>query len=250
MSSTVKELQDMADECEKLMSDTENYGKQSVDKVNSNITNYQDATKTPATTTTTETPKTVKVGGKINAGNAKIYEYAGDTAGASQYYANDPIYKVLKIDGDWVQVRHHKLSTGVTGWFRKSQVKAYAKGTKELDKSGLVNVDELGEELILSAKNGRLTYLEKGSGVIPADLTSNLMEWGKLDPSVMLDQNRPVISAPHVTNNETVINIEYGDVLHIDNFSGDKPADLSKMIDKAFEKHMKQLNAEIRKFTR
>lgn len=126
----------------------------------------------------------------------------------------------------------------------------YKVGTTSLDKSGIINIDELGEELVLRAKNGRLTYMEKGSGIVPADLTTNLMKWGELDPSDMLDQNRPSISAPYITNNETIINIEYGDILHIDNFSGDKPADLSKMIDQAFNKHMKQLNAEIRKYTR
>jgi hypothetical protein len=111
-------------------------------------------------------------------------------------------------------------------------------------------LDELGEELVLRAHNGRLSYMEKDTGVVPADLTANLMKWGELDPSVMLDQNRPVINAPHITNNDTVINIEYGDILHIDNYSGNKPEDLSKMVDKAFDKHMKALNQQIRRYTR
>ena len=133
---------------------------------------------------------------------------------------------------------------------QKLKMPAYAKGTVSLNKSGIVNIDELGDELVLRAVNGRLSYMEKGSGIIPADLTSNLMEWGSLDPTEMLNQNRPVINAPHITNNETVINIEYGDVLHIDNFSGDNPEDLSKMIDKAFDKHMKGLNQQIRRYVR
>lgn len=251
MSSTVKELQDMADECEKLMSDTENYGKQSVDKVNSNIKNYQDATKTPTTTTTTEEPKTVKVGGKINAGNAKIYEYAGDTAGASQYYANDPIYKVLKIDGDWVQVRHHKLSTGVTGWFRKSQVKAYAKGTYGVEDDQLALLHELGDELVLSAgANGKLQYITKGTAVIPHDISENLVKLGQLDPQNILDQNRPVISAPHITNNNVELNVTFGEVVHIDHVDNAAVPNLAKTVEKQIDRYMKGLNSEIRKYVR
>ena len=127
----------------------------------------------------------------------------------------------------------------------------YASGTTSVKDDQLALIDELGEELVMHADgNGRLEFLTKGSSVVPADLTSNLMGWSELDPSVMLDQNRPVINAPHITNHETVINIEYGDILHIDNFSGNNPENLSKMIDKAFDKHMKKLNSEIRKYTR
>jgi len=59
------------------------------------------------------------VGGQINAGNAQIYDYAGDNNGERQYFRNDPVYDVLQESGDWVQVRHHNLASGVTGWFRK-----------------------------------------------------------------------------------------------------------------------------------
>lgn len=45
---------------------------------------------------------------------------------------------------------------------------------------GLSFVDELGEELIIRPPSqGRLTYLEKGAGVIPADITKNLWKIGQ-----------------------------------------------------------------------
>lgn len=50
--------------------------------------------------------------------------------------------------------------------------------------AGLANVDEHGSELILrNPPSGRMTYMEKGDGVVPANLTKNLMEWGKFNPS-------------------------------------------------------------------
>ncbi len=194
--------------------------------------------------------KSVSIGSTINASGATIYATASGGGANTQYYASDPVYVIVGESGDYWSVRHRSLSSGITGWFKKSDIGAYAKGTTGTNKDQFAWVDELGEELIIRPSGGRMTFLEKGTGVVPADLTYNLMEWGKLDPTIMLDQNRPVISAPHVTNNEVVISLEYGDILHIDNFTGDKPEDLSKMIDKAFDKHMKQLNNQIRRYTR
>ena len=62
------------------------------------------------------------------------------------------------------------------------QAKQYAKGTRGVKKDQIANVDEKGEELIVRKPNeGRMTYLEKGDGVIPAKQTDNLMAIGE-DP--------------------------------------------------------------------
>lgn len=58
-----------------------------------------------------------------------------------------------------------------------------AKGDKHIDQAAPYNVDEEGEEIIVrNPAKGRMTYLEKGDGVIPAKTTENLMEIGK-DPN-------------------------------------------------------------------
>lgn len=77
---------------------------------------------------TTTPAKSVSVGGLVNAKGAKIYDYKGDTSGETQTFKNDPKYKVLKADGDWIQVRHHSLSKGITGWFKKGDVTALDTG--------------------------------------------------------------------------------------------------------------------------
>jgi murein DD-endopeptidase MepM/ murein hydrolase activator NlpD len=62
----------------------------------------------------------------------------------------------------------------------------YAKGTLGTKKDELAITDEswIGEEITLGAgKSGRLQYLRKGSAVLPADISSNLMEWGQLSPN-------------------------------------------------------------------
>ena len=63
-----------------------------------------------------------------------------------------------------------------------------AKGDKHIDQAAPYNVDEEGEEIIVrNPAKGRMTYLEKGDGVIPADTTENLMEIGK-DPKKWLSE--------------------------------------------------------------
>lgn len=63
-----------------------------------------------------------------------------------------------------------------------------AKGDKHIDKAAPYNVDEEGEEIIVrNPAKGRMSYLEKGDGVIPADTTENLMEIGK-DPKKWLSE--------------------------------------------------------------
>ena len=78
-----------------------------------------------------EAPKrapSIHSGGRVKASSgAKIYDYAG-AQGESQLFASDPKYRVLQIQGDWVQVRHHSLSSGVSGWFKRGDLTAYDTG--------------------------------------------------------------------------------------------------------------------------
>ncbi len=205
---------------------------------------------TQPTTPQQEPQKEIKVNGKINAGSAKIYDYAGDTTGARQYYRNDPIYVVLQDKNGWLKVRHHKLSSGVTGYFRKSDVKAYAKGTIGTDSDQWAWIDEIGEELVLHAgSDGKLSYLTKGTSVIPADLTEKLMGLA-VDPTQALEYSRPMISAPMITNNEIHIDMNVAEVVHIDTVTNDTMPDLTKAIEKQMDKYMKTLNSQIRKYSR
>lgn len=98
--------------------------------------------------------KEITIGGKINAKGAKIYDYAGDNSGENQYFSKDPIYTVLGESNGYLKVRHHKLSSGVTGWFKKSDVKAYKTGGL-VDYTGLAQLDgtPTKPELVLNARD-------------------------------------------------------------------------------------------------
>ena len=86
-----------------------------------------------------KTPKKIKVGGKINAGKAKIYATPGAKA-TTQYFGDDPIYIVLSEKNGYIQVRYHKAKSGSSGWFKKSDVKAYKYGGL-VDETGFAWLD-------------------------------------------------------------------------------------------------------------
>ena len=258
MSSTMDQLDALKNKWQEIIDKMAAASALNIENINKTNATYAAATKkepevvnNPTTTTPTVTQqpveKQITVGGQINAGSARIYASYDGTGGGRQYFASDPIYTVLQEKNGYLMVRHHKSSSGVAGWFKKSDVNAYAKGTVSLAKSGIVNIDELGDELLLRAQNGRLTYMEKGSGIVPADLTENLMGWGKLDPSIMLDQNRPAI-APNqsVVNTTMEVNMNIAEVVHIDSVNNDTIPDLTKAVRKEMDSYMLKVNNAIK----
>lgn len=207
----------------------------------------------PTTPPKKETPtkKEIKVGGKINAKGAKIYSYPGDKNGLRQYFAEDPIYQVLEEKNGYLKVRWHKLSNGVTGWFRKSDVQAYAKGTKGVKKDQLAWIDENGlEELVLNAgPDGRLQYLSKGTSVLNSDITERLMNLA-MNPQEVLDRNRPSTMPSNITKNEINLDCSVGELIHIDKCDQSTLPDVEKIANQAVEKYVQKINQSLRKYVR
>lgn len=260
MSATVDELRQLEIEFKQTMLEIEKSGVEAVENVKKSADKYTKAEYTepkeeekPKDEPAKEEEKTIKIGSKINAGNALIYGWEKDKSGSRQYFSDDPIYVVLDEANNRYKVRWHKAKSGVTGWFNKSDVKPYAKGTTGVKKDQLALIDELGEELVINVQNGKLKYMSKGSGVIPADFTSNLMDWGAINPQDMLDRNRPSTGVtPSIINNnmEFKVDASIGTLLKIDEFNGDDPDEVLKMINKALDQHTKNLNNALRRYTR
>lgn len=156
-------------------------------------------------TTNQTTAPTIKVGGKINAKGAQIYDYAGDKSGETQYFKNDPVYKVLKTEGNWLQVRWHKLSKGITGWFKKGDVKALATGAKKIDSNDMAWTQEKGEEYIVRPSDGAiLTPVAKGDSVLNATASSNIWKMAN-SPAEFIKDNLK-LNAANVPNNSNIQN--------------------------------------------
>ena len=98
----------------------------------------------------------IKVNGKINAKGAKIYQSPKDKVGSKQYFASDPVYTVVKEQGNFIAVRHHKAKSGITGWFKKKDVKAYKHGGL-VDETGLAWLDGTPSkpETVLDAQDSK-----------------------------------------------------------------------------------------------
>jgi TP901 family phage tail tape measure protein len=104
----------------------------------------------------------------------------GDTlwALAQKYYGSGT--KWSKIQSANGGVDPYNLRIGST-----LKIPKYAKGTLGVGENQIARINELGDELVVRANGqGDFTSLTKGSGVIPSNLTKNLMEWGKMNPNM------------------------------------------------------------------
>ena len=265
MSATVDELREFEIDFIETMSNIELAGKDAAKTVRDNFKEYKDAEYVPPTkqpeTTNSDTPKDKEVALPKKGSNVKVKvgtthwgAKSGNKAMAS--FVPGGTYTVSNISGTGssaqilLSKKDKNKKTVYMGWINLKDLEGYASGTTGVKNSQFALLDELGEELVIRPSNGRMTFMEKGTGVIPADLTSNLMEWGELDPSIMLERNKPVISAPHVTNNNVEINMEFGEVVHIDTVTNDTIPNLTKAIEKQMDKYMKNVNNNIRKYAR
>lgn len=146
---------------------------------------------------------TIKVGGKINAGSAQIYDYAGDKSGERQYFRNEPIYTVLAEKNGYLQVRWHKLSKGTTGWFKKGDVKALATGARRIVSDDVAWTQEKGQEFIVRPSDGAiLTPVAKGDSVLNANASSNI--WNMANAPAEFIKDNLKLSANSVPNNSNV----------------------------------------------
>lgn len=147
--------------------------------------------KKPSTTTTkpAQTQKTVSVGSTINAGGATIYATSYGGGGGRQYFASDPIYVVIGENNGYWKVRWHGISSGVTGWFKKGDVKAYATGKKKILSDEFAWTQENGSEMIVRPSDGAiLTPLANGDSVLNSYATNNIWNMAN-NPSGFIREN-------------------------------------------------------------
>lgn len=134
-------------------------------------------------------PKQVAVGGMINAGGARIYADSYGNGGGRQTFGSDPIYTVLQERNGYVLTRWHKLSSGYTGWFKKSDVSAYALGAKNIKNNEMAWTQENGSEMIMRPSDGAiLTPLAKNDSVLTSTASSNIWNMAN-NPSDFIKDN-------------------------------------------------------------
>lgn len=134
-------------------------------------------------------PKQVTVGGMINAGGARIYADSYGNGGGRQTFGSDPIYTVLQERNGYVLTRWHRLSSGYTGWFKKSDISAYALGAKNIRNNEMAWTQENGSEMIMRPSDGAiLTPLAKNDSVLTSAASSNIWNMAN-NPSDFIKDN-------------------------------------------------------------
>lgn len=181
--------------------------------------------------------------------SATNFSRDGGNGTRMQSWVPGSTFTVYQVSGSEVLIGRNGA---YTGWVRLSDIEGYRRGTKGTKKDQLAITDENGlEELVLHAgDNGRLQFLSKGSAVIPSDISANLMKLGSLDPSDVLDRNRPKTGAPYIVNNNLEINLQIAEVVHIDNADNRSIPDITKAVQTQMDAYMKQINQGLKRYTR
>lgn len=97
--------------------------------------------------------KEISIGSSFNASGAPIYSYPGSSA-QRQYFANDPYYVAIGEMGDYWMARWHGASSGVTGFFKKSDVRAYKTGgLADFTGPAWLDGSKTKPELVLNARD-------------------------------------------------------------------------------------------------
>ncbi|MEG0899806.1 MAG: hypothetical protein RSF40_08885 [Oscillospiraceae bacterium] len=121
--------------------------------------------------------------------------------------------KIDKLKDDKSKSTSYSQVVGISNEIAKlekelNKLPHYKTGTLSA-KSGLSVVDEsLKKELLIRQSKGRLTHMEYGDAVFPADLTKNLLNWASSTPNMLMQdmQSRIMKSIGAVQNGLTFQN--------------------------------------------
>ena len=164
----------------------------------------------------------------------------------------------IAIAGEYEKIKGNSISAE-TAWQRtwrnkvKYTTQYYAKGVAgtKRDQWAITDEPRFGDELVLvPGKDGNLSFMRKGTSVVPADITTNLMEWGQFTPDAMSLGGG--VNVNMITNSvmKPQYDLSFDSLVHVDNCSQETLKDLEKMVDNKINKFSKELNYSIKKFAR
>ena len=129
-------------------------------------------------------------------------------------------------------------------------IRQYAKGTSGIDKDQFAITDEpqFGDELVLvPGKDGNLSFMRKGTGIVPADLTQKLFELAQIPTSDLMSKNLTAV-VPNITKNDFKNEFNFDSLVHVDTVDSDTLPKLEKMVDKKIDDFSRALNYSLKKF--
>jgi peptidoglycan hydrolase-like protein with peptidoglycan-binding domain len=137
--------------------------------------------------------------------------------------------------------------------YRKKIPEAFhAKGTlgTKRDEWAITDESQFGDELVLvPGKDGNLSFMRKGTGVVPADMTEKLWELAQIPTSDLMRKNITAI-VPDITKNDIKNEFNFDSLVHVDHCDQNTLKDLEKMVDTKINDFSKQMNYSLKRFAR
>ena len=124
-------------------------------------------------------------------------------------------------------------------------VRQYAKGTSGTNRDQWAITDEpqFGDELVLvPGKDGNLSFMRKGTGVVPADLTANLMEWGQFTPDSMNLGGGINVNMINNAVNKPEFNFSFDALVKAENITEETLPAVKKLVTQELNRFTKELN--------
>lgn len=218
---------------------------------------------TPAQTTKPKTTATayLKLGNSLFSASYSAVSKAVAESEAKQAVIQKvyDYYKSKGYDDLWLDKQYGTWNKNVTFTKPKTtpvkstsnsrQNMMYAKGTTGTKRDEWAITDEpwLGDELVLvPTAQGNLSYMRKGTGVVPADLTANLMEWGQFTPDSMNIGGGVNVNMINNAVNKPEFNFNVDNFLRCDNVSQDSLPELKQFVKTEMNNLIKQMNYAIK----
>jgi hypothetical protein len=204
-----------------------------------------------------------------NGGQAKTLHDAGTVTAEWYQVENAEGMKKnsLSING----VKYYKAPDGYYYKFSERKARkdaqgnpgyAYKKGTKRYsyhskgtistsrDEWAITDEPKFGDELVLvPGKDGNLSFVRKGTGIVPADMTQKLFELAQIPTSDLMNKNLTAI-VPNITKNDFKNEFNFESLVHVDTVDSDTLPKLEKMVDKKIDDFSRALNYSLKKFAR
>ena len=132
--------------------------------------------------------------------------------------------------------RYGSLAKGWSG-------SGYAKGTTGTSKDEWALTDEFGPELTMYATpDGTLSFMRAGSTVVPAGITANLVEWGKLNPDMLNVNGTPNANMISNAINKPELNITFDSLIRAENITEETLPAVKKLVTQELNRFTKELN--------
>lgn len=131
---------------------------------------------------------------------------------------------------------------------KSGYVEEYAKGTlgTKQDQWAITDEPQYGDELVLIPnKNGNLSYMRKGTSVVPADITKRIFDLAQT-PTNELGNNLVKVSIPDISTNNN-IELTFDTLLKVENATKETIPELKKLVQEQLDIFARKLNYGIKR---